>query len=237
MKTRENCSSLAQPSLLHTFDFLRPSFFRGGDRRQAKRRQTQPTKETVNESLWDSKSKRETLRKMSSSNEPLNANPVIHQVPTITRRARSSSIEIDAADDSDADSDSPDYELIDAEEIYNLLATINDPEHPLTLAQLAVVNLQDIHITASPTGIETIHVALTPTIPHCSMATLIGLCVRVRLNRSLPPRFRVDVKVKEGTHQSETAVNRQLADKERVAAACENDQLMSVLSGMMESCV
>lgn len=34
-------------------------------------------------------------------------------------------------------------------------------------------------------------VQFTPTIPHCSMATLIGLCIRVRLLRCLPPRFKV----------------------------------------------
>lgn len=31
----------------------------------------------------------------------------------------------------------------------------------------------------------------TPTVQHCSMATLIGLCIRVKLLRSLPPRFKV----------------------------------------------
>lgn len=165
-----------------------------------------------------------------SSNEPLNANPVVHHV-TRASRTRSTS------DSTGNDSDDGDYEPIDAQEIYDLLADINDPEHPLTLAQLAVVNLEDISITSAPNGLETVHVHLTPTIPHCSMATLIGLCVRVRLNRSLPPRFRVDIQLKEGSHQSEKAVNRQLADKERVAAACENEQLMGVLSGMMESCL
>ena len=34
-------------------------------------------------------------------------------------------------------------------------------------------------------------VEFTPTIPHCSMATLIGLSIRVKLLRSLPTRFKV----------------------------------------------
>jgi metal-sulfur cluster biosynthetic enzyme len=34
-------------------------------------------------------------------------------------------------------------------------------------------------------------VEFTPTIPHCSMATLIGLSIRVKLLRSLPSRFKV----------------------------------------------
>ena len=36
-----------------------------------------------------------------------------------------------------------------------------------------------------------VKVQFTPTIPHCSMATLIGLAIRVQLLRSLPERFKV----------------------------------------------
>lgn len=62
------------------------------------------------------------------------------------------------------------------------------------------------------------------------MATLIGLSIRVKLLRSLPPRFKVDVSITPGTHNSEAAVNKQLADKERVAAALENSHLLEVVN-------
>ena len=58
------------------------------------------------------------------------------------------------------------------------------------------------------------------------MATLIGLCLRVQLLRALPSRFKVDVYVSPGSHSSEHAVNKQLNDKERVAAALENPMLL-----------
>lgn len=58
------------------------------------------------------------------------------------------------------------------------------------------------------------------------MATLIGLCIRVKLLRSLPDRFKVDIHITPGTHASEAAVNKQLNDKERVAAALENNSLL-----------
>ncbi|KAG4301792.1 hypothetical protein PCANB_001982 [Pneumocystis canis] len=111
-------------------------------------------------------------------------------------------------------------EVIDKQEIYDLLANITDPEHPLTLEQLGVVNLDDIYLYDNETN-KTTHltVEITPTIPHCSMATLIGLCIRVRLERCLPPRFRINVKIKKDTHQNEKQINKQLGDKERVAAA------------------
>ncbi|CAE6426734.1 Mitotic spindle-associated MMXD complex subunit MIP18 [Rhizoctonia solani] len=119
-------------------------------------------------------------------------------------------------------------EPIDSEEIFDLLRSINDPEHPLTLEQLKVVSAEQI--TVSPNHVM---IRFTPTIPHCSMATLIGLSMRVRLLRSLPARYKVDIMIQEGTHQSEHSVNKQLNDKERVAAALENSHLL----GVVEQCL
>lgn len=122
--------------------------------------------------------------------------------------------------------------------IIDLISSIVDPEHPLTLGSLSVVNLPDIHIAPlrNTEEISVVTVLITPTITHCSLATVIGLGVRVRLEQALPPRFRVDVKIKEGTHSTAEAVTRQLSDKERVAAALENATLMGVLKRMLEGC-
>lgn len=62
-----------------------------------------------------------------------------------------------------------------------------------------------------------------------SMATLIGLCLRVKLMRSLPARFKISININPGTHASEKAVNKQLNDKERVHAALENERLLSTV--------
>lgn len=140
----------------------------------------------------------------------------------------------DVASDSDDD-----REEIDSQEIYDLISSIQDPEHPNSLASLAVVNLPDIFITkpSSPTSrISTVTVLLTPTTAHCSLGTVIGLAVRVRLENALPPRFRIDVRLKEGTHTTADAVNKQLGDKERVAAAMENGTLVGVIRNMLSTC-
>lgn len=137
------------------------------------------------------------------------------------------------------EADDEDEDLIDEQEIFDLISTISDPEHPLTLAQLAVVNLEDIKVTHGvnkKTDISEVLIKITPTITHCSLATLIGLGIRVRLERCLPPRFRIRIFIKEGTHQSENQVNKQLNDKERVAAACENLQLLTVILQMLSTC-
>ncbi|CRK12382.1 hypothetical protein BN1708_010474 [Verticillium longisporum] len=134
-------------------------------------------------------------------------------------------------------------EPIDEQEIYDLISTISDPEHPLSLGQLAVVNLPDIYITPAPTAQQdpnaliTVLVEVTPTITHCSLATVIGLGIRFRLEQALPPNYRIDVRIKENTHSQDEQVNKQLGDKERVAAAIENDTLKGVLDKMLETCV
>ncbi|KAK0630160.1 hypothetical protein B0T17DRAFT_486228 [Bombardia bombarda] len=133
-------------------------------------------------------------------------------------------------------------EPIDQQEIYDLISTISDPEHPHTLGQLNVVRLPDIHLSPSPAErsdpkcLSTVLVELTPTINHCSLATVIGLAVRARLEQALPPSYRVDVRMKDGSHAQDDQVNKQLADKERVAAALENDTLRGILEKMLETC-
>ncbi len=114
-----------------------------------------------------------------------------------------------------------------AREAAELIRHLNDPEHPLTLEQLHVTQLALVRVDDARSEVD---VQFTPTIPHCSMATLIGLSIRVKLLRSLPPRFKVAVRITPGTHSSEAAVNKQLNDKERVAAALENPNLLEMVN-------
>ena len=139
------------------------------------------------------------------SRAPLeNANPTVYSVRSASRRR---------AQDGGAEGG---RQPIDEEEIFgarigvffvfhshwssDLIRSINDPEHPLTLEQLNVTQLEHISVDDANGYVL---VRFTPTIPHCSMATLIGLCIRVRLLRSLPSRFKIDVLLNPGTHQSE----------------------------------
>lgn len=151
------------------------------------------------------------------SSQLLNAAPVIHY--TTYRRSRP--LTHSSFDDSIIDP-------LDAEEVFQLIRDINDPEHPLTLEQLNVVQPAHVHVSLSP--YPQILVEFTPTIPHCSMATLIGLCIRVKLSRSLPYYYKLDVLIRKGTHQSEDSINRQLNDKERVCAAIENAHLLTMVN-------
>jgi metal-sulfur cluster biosynthetic enzyme len=148
----------------------------------------------------------------------INANPIIHHV---SAQSLSTDCGLSLVVNED------ERENVTSEEIFEHIRHLNDPEHPLTLEQLNVVCIENIHVNDAK---NTVVIQFTPTIPHCSMATLIGLCIRVKLLRSLPSRFKVTVQIFPGTHQSEAAVNKQLADKERVAAALENSHLLEVVN-------
>ncbi|RMX64075.1 hypothetical protein KXD40_001261 [Peronospora effusa] len=154
--------------------------------------------------------------------EKINANPTVYAVSAPARKKFNV--------DEELDENTPDP--FEPDEIFEILRHVNDPEHPLTLEQLKVMSLENIHVDDANSRIK---IYFTPTIPHCrglirSMATLIGLCLRVKLLRSLPLRFKVDILITPGTHSSEAAVNKQLNDKERVAAALENSHLLTVVN-------
>ncbi|URE20092.1 26S proteasome non-atpase regulatory [Musa troglodytarum] len=122
-----------------------------------------------------------------------------------------------------------------------------------------------------PTVID--EVTFTPTIEHCSMATLIGLCLRVKLMRSLPSRYKLVNFSEKGMHfgtgfsrcwfvnewlgfikmnamtdqymmmearwisgwlQEDMQLKLKLNDKERVAAALENPNLLELVDSCLE---
>uniref|UniRef100_A0A1I8A543 FeS_assembly_P domain-containing protein n=1 Tax=Steinernema glaseri TaxID=37863 RepID=A0A1I8A543_9BILA len=146
-----------------------------------------------------------------------NAAPVIYSV---VKRER-----VPTSTDYDDNVEDP----IDSLEVFEHIRDINDPEHPYTLEQLNVVQEELIEVRTDD-DTKWVDVRFTPTIPHCSMATLIGLAIRVKLARSLPPKMKIMVRISAGTHNSEEAINKQLADKERVAAAMENPTLMAAVN-------
>jgi hypothetical protein len=101
------------------------------------------------------------------------------------------------------------HDYLDADEIFDIVRNIQDPEHPLTLEQLGVVSREQIqvrdhldlpldHRDACP--FSTVTLRFTPTVPQ------------------------------PGTHQSEQSVNKQLQDKERVRAALENPHLLKIVN-------
>lgn len=125
---------------------------------------------------------------MPAESTLINPNPAVYEKQIIQRH------------ESEASSDEDTVDEFDALEIFELIRNITDPEHPLTLEQLNIANIDHIKVDNKNNHIS---IAFTPTVSGCSMATLIGLCIRVKLLRSLPRRFKVDIFVTSGSHQQE----------------------------------
>lgn len=108
---------------------------------------------------------------MDFSSGPQNLNPTVYERQEERR-----------AEETDLNNDVPDE--IDRREIFDLIRTIIDPEHPLTLegetkkveanrieseksvVDLNVVDLEGVKIDNRA---NTVQVQFRPTIPHCSM--------------------------------------------------------------------
>ncbi|KAG9015945.1 hypothetical protein FRB90_004087 [Tulasnella sp. 427] len=129
-------------------------------------------------------------------------------------------------DSDEDDNDSP----IDAQEVFDLLRSINDPEHPLTLEELKVISREQVNVEGNRVTVE-----FTPTTPACGMANVIGLAIMVRLYRSLPQRYKVKISMTPGSHQHVAQVTKQLNDKERVAAAMEVDAIMESINNCLST--
>lgn len=122
----------------------------------------------------EKKQNRVKTKAMDLSSEPQNLNPTIYE-RTKERHTQESDYNNDVSDE------------IDRREIFDLIRTISDPEHPLTLEgftrekiiiiciftidfffilELNVVDLEGVTIDNQA---NTVQVQFRPTIPHCSM--------------------------------------------------------------------
>ena len=70
----------------------------------------------------------------------------------------------------------------------------------------------------------TITVLFRPESQFSMNAHLIGLAIRAKLNIILPQnQFKLDIFIEEDKHVNKQAIERQINDKERVAAAFEKE--------------
>lgn len=118
--------------------------------------------------------------------------------------------------------------------VYDLIRGIIDPEKPETLEELNVVSEEDVSVSRLNKD-YLIKVVFVPTVPHCSLASLIGLSIRTKLETSVPDKFKLDIFIKEGTHETADDINKQINDKERIAAAMENPNLQRIVNQCLEN--
>ncbi|KAL1213922.1 Protein AE7-like 2 [Cardamine amara subsp. amara] len=146
----------------------------------------------------------------------VNENPIVY--PKRKRHVRT--------DQSNTDEFS--VEPIDQLDVFDHIRDIKDPEYPeLSLEELSVITEESIEVDDEKSYVR---ITFTPTLPHCHVPNVIGLCIYGKLLQSLPRRFKIDVRVAPGSHVNEDAVNKKLSDKERMVAGLENPYLVALLN-------
>ncbi|KAM0678763.1 hypothetical protein BDAP_000546 [Binucleata daphniae] len=131
---------------------------------------------------------------------------------------------------------------VNKETVYQLIRNIVDPEHPQTIEQLGIVTLDSVKVYKKETddlflsnGLEVTVVEVTykPTIPHCSMAAVIGLGIKIQLMKYLDIKYHTKVLIAENSHVQECELNKQINDKDRVMAATENEGVIDFLEPLL----
>lgn len=119
------------------------------------------------------------------------------------------------------------------EMVFELIRYIKDPEYPNSLEELSVVDFEWVNVNTIESKyrsqIKCIEVSFTPTVPHCSMASIIGLSIIKVLRHFFDGKF-IRVKIVEETHSDWRGINKQLDDKDRIFAAFENQAICDLIN-------
>ncbi|KAB0374786.1 hypothetical protein FD755_013278 [Muntiacus reevesi] len=78
-------------------------------------------------------------------------------------------------------------------EVYDLIRTIRDPEKPNTLEELEVVTESCVEVQEINQDDYLVIIRFTPTVPHCSLATLI-VCSRLKFQLCYNRKHETDEK-------------------------------------------
>ncbi len=124
------------------------------------------------------------------------------------------------------------FELIT--EIYESIRCIRDPERPYTLEQEDVFTMKDI-VVDEKCGRKTVTIYWKPPLPICAYTAHIGLAMRIKLEREIKGfhKMKLFILVKEGSRKQKKVLDKQLNDKERIASAKENGEVMDFIESLI----
>ncbi|MHA1208635.1 MAG: metal-sulfur cluster assembly factor [Candidatus Freyarchaeota archaeon] len=95
------------------------------------------------------------------------------------------------------------------EEILEVLKEVQDPEMPVSILELDMVNEDDITIESD----NKVKVTFKPTSAMCPMGSVIGVLIKKKLKDKLG--VDAEVMVRPGTHMNEEMVNDIINNKEK----------------------
>ena len=119
------------------------------------------------------------------------------------------------------------------------IGNIRDPEKPNTLEELGVICEENVFVEESEKGYN-VKIIWTPTAPHCSFANNIGLSILYKIQNDLNDvNMKLDIILEKGSHLTKDMskiylVDKQINDKERVAAAFENPEVIAMIKEVTE---
>lgn len=150
-----------------------------------------------------------------------NENPIVYKTEDvdISNRINSSIVKEHLENVTDLCDLYHEEDVINQDEIFDLVRYLKDPEYAYTLESLKIIEKKNIHINHED---KTIKVYFTPTIPNCSLVKTVGLTIATKLLYGISPDYKMNLYIFPGSHNTEHDINKQINDKERVAAAMEN---------------
>ena len=85
----------------------------------------------------------------------------------------------------------------------DFLRSIKDPEKPNSLGDLNVITEESVQVQPFGTDGYLVRIDFNPTVPHCSLASLIGLCLRGKIQKNMVEKIKFDIVIAEGKHSTE----------------------------------
>ena len=111
-------------------------------------------------------------------------------------------------------------------EVIDVLKKVYDPEYPMSVIDLKIVNEEDISFDG-----DKIKILFTPTSPFCPMGGIIGAMIKYALEKSTGKA--VEVSLKPGTHAQEKMLNEVFGNKKQYEDAIERLRK----AGILDKCV
>jgi hypothetical protein len=102
----------------------------------------------------------------------------------------------------------------------------------------SILHLHPYHPFLPRIGRPRAVITFKPTVPHCTLASTIGLALRHAADSALPeldPPLRVEIRLSEGSHAQEADLSKQVNDKERACAAMEVPRIQEMIDDLVNS--
>jgi hypothetical protein len=118
-------------------------------------------------------------------------------------------------------------------EIYEIIRSIRDAEHPYTLEQLDVINEKEIQVEEK-NGKLYVTIFWKP-VNAGQYTAHVGMAILMKLQEKLKGmnKLKITLTMKGGSPKYRKMIDKQLNDKERLAAARENENLLSFIEGLI----